>query len=154
MHNREKFEFDTGYRSAKYQFSRTSPDGNEFSSVDLVLMRLAEIYLIRAEAKLRNGDNGSALADVNFVRTSRTARPDQTPAALAAVDLDIIFRERGFELYWEGFRRTDQIRFGKYEDSWSEKTDSDPNNRLFPIPQSAVDGASGIVGFLVQNQGY
>ncbi|QWX84626.1 RagB/SusD family nutrient uptake outer membrane protein [Cellulophaga sp. HaHaR_3_176] len=145
---------DTGYRSAKYQFSRTSPDGNDFSSVDLVLMRLAEIYLIRAEAKLRNGDNGSALADVNLVRTSRTARPDQTPAALAAVDLDILFRERGFELYWEGFRRTDQIRFGKYEDSWSEKTDSDPNNRLFPIPQSAVDGASGIDGFLVQNQGY
>jgi hypothetical protein len=68
--------------ASKYQFSRTSPNGNNFSSVDLVLMRLAEIYLMRAEAKLRMGDEAGALADVNTVRTSRTARPDQTPAAL------------------------------------------------------------------------
>lgn len=145
---------NTGYRPSKYQFSHTSDDGNDNSSVDLVLMRLAEVYLMRAEAKLRKGDNGGALADVNLVRTSRTARPTQTPEALATVDLDILFRERGFELYWEGFRRTDQIRFGKYEDSWTDKTDTDVNKRLFPIPQSAVDGASGIDGFLVQNPGY
>jgi hypothetical protein len=118
------------------------------------MMRLAEIYLMRAEAKLRNGDSGGALADVNTVRTSRTARPDQTPEALASVDLDILLRERGFELYWEGFRRGDQIRFGTYEDAWTDKTDTDPNKRLFPIPQSAVDAASGIDGFLEQNQGY
>jgi hypothetical protein len=145
---------NTGYRVAKYQFSRTSPNGNNFSSVDLVLMRLAEVYLMRAEAKLRKGDNAGALADVNIVRTSRTARPDQTAEALTTIDLDILFRERGFELYWEGFRRGDQIRFGKYEDSWTDKTDSDVNKRLFPIPQSAVDGASGVEGFLVQNPGY
>ncbi|MGB5497584.1 MAG: RagB/SusD family nutrient uptake outer membrane protein [Maribacter sp.] len=145
---------NTGYRVAKYQYSRTSPNGNSFSSVDLVLMRLAEIYLMRAEAKLRTGDNAGALTDVNFVRTSRTARPDQTPATLTSIDLDILFRERGFELYWEGFRRGDQIRFGKYEDSWTDKTDSDVNKRLFPIPQSAIDGASGVEGFLIQNPGY
>jgi hypothetical protein len=145
---------NTGYRTSKYQFSRTSPNGNNFSSVDLVLMRLAEIYLMRAEANLRKGNAGAALADVNMVRSSRTARPDQTPPNLTEVDLDILFRERGFELYWEGFRRTDQIRFGKYEDSWTDKTDSDPNKRLFPIPQSAIDGASGIKGFLEQNEGY
>lgn len=145
---------NTGYRVSKYQFSHTSPNANNFSSVDLVLMRLAEIYLMRAEAKLRNGDAGGALTDVNFVRASRTARPDQTPPALASIDLDIMFRERGFELYWEGFRRGDQIRFGKYEDTWTSKTNSDVTQRLFPIPQSAVDGASGIVGFIEQNRGY
>ncbi len=143
-----------GYRVSKYQFSRTSPNGNNFSSVDLVLMRLGEIYLMRAEAKLRNGDAAAALADVNTVRTSRTARPEQTPPTLDALDLDILFRERGFELYWEGFRRGDQIRFGKFEDAWTEKTSTDPNNRLFPIPQSAIDGASNVEGFLVQNPGY
>ncbi|MAU71247.1 MAG: RagB/SusD family nutrient uptake outer membrane protein [Pseudozobellia sp.] len=143
-----------GFRFSKYQFSRTSPNGNNFSSVDLVLMRLAEIYLMRAEAKLRKGDTAGALADVNMVRTSRNARPEQTPAALTELDLDILFRERGFEFYWEGLRRTDQIRFGKYEDSWTDKTDTDVNKRLFPIPQSAVDGASGIEGFLEQNPGY
>ena len=145
---------NTGYRPSKYQFSRTSPNGNNFSSVDLVLMRLAEIYLMRAEAAFRNGDVAGALAFVNSVRASRTARPDQTPAPLESLDLDILFRERGFELYWEGFRRGDQIRFGKYEDSWTEKTDSDVNRRLFPIPQSAIDAASGSDGFLIQNQGY
>ncbi len=143
-----------GYRVGKYQFSRTSPNANNFSSVDLVFMRLAEVYLMRAEAKLRKGDNAGALADVNAVRTSRTARPSQTPKALTSIDLDIMFRERGFELYWEGFRRGDQIRFGKYEGTWTEKTNSDPRMRLFPIPQSAIDGSSNIEGFLTQNEGY
>lgn len=143
-----------GYRCSKYQFSRTSPNGNNFSSVDLVIIRLAEIYLMRAEAQLRLGNESIALEDVNTVRTSRTARPEQTPAALTGLDLDIMFRERGFELYWEGFRRGDQIRFGKYEDPWTEKTSTDASKRLFPIPQSAIDGASNIQGFLEQNQGY
>ena len=143
-----------GYRVSKYQFSRTSPNGNNYSSVDLVLMRLAEIYLMRAEAKLRLGDNAGALADVNTVRTSRTARPAQTPAALPAIDLEILFRERGFELYWEGFRRGDQIRFGHYEDTWTEKTDDNVFHRLFPIPQDAIDGASNVAGYLEQNEGY
>ncbi|MDX2303391.1 MAG: RagB/SusD family nutrient uptake outer membrane protein [Microscillaceae bacterium] len=145
---------NTGYRFSKYQFSRTSPNANNFSSVDLVMLRLGEIYLMRAEAKLRNGDSGGALADVNFLRASRNARPAQTPPALSAIGIDILYRERGFELYWEGLRRTDQIRFGRYEDSWVEKTSADVNDRLFPIPQRAIDGASNIDGYLVQNPGY
>ena len=145
---------NTGYRFSKYQFSHTAPNCCSYSSVDLVLIRLGEIYLMRAEAKLRNGDNAGALADVNTLRTSRNARPEQTPEALTAIDLDILYRETGFELYWEGFRRNYQIRFGKYEDNWTGKTDSDVNKRLFPIPQRAVDGASSEEGFLVQNSGY
>lgn len=145
---------NTGHRFSKYQFSRTAPNCCSNSSVDIVLLRLGEIYLMRAEAKLRKGDNAGALADINTLRTSRTARPEQTPEALATIDLDILFRESGFELYWEGLRRTYQIRFGKYEGSWTGKTDSDPNKRLFPIPQRAIDGASSLEGFLVQNPGY
>lgn len=145
---------NTGHRFSKYQFSRTAPNCCSNSSVDIVLLRLGEIYLMRAEAKLRKGDNAGALTDINILRTSRNARPAQTPAALASIDLEILFRESGFELYWEGLRRTNQIRFGKYEDSWTEKTDSDVNKRLFPIPQRAIDGASNIAGFLVQNPGY
>lgn len=145
---------NTGYRFSKYQFSRTGTNCCSYSSVDLVLIRLGEIYLMRAEAKLRNGDNAGALADVNTLRASRTARPAQTPPALTSIDLDGLFREAGFELYWEGFRRNYQIRFGRYEDSWTDKTDSDVHKRLFPIPQKAIDGASSEKGFLVQNQGY
>ncbi len=145
---------NTGYRYAKHQFSSTSPNGTSNSSVDLVLLRLGEVYLNRAEAKLRLGDVAGALADINTLRTSRDARPDQTPAALNEIDLDRLFDERGFELYWEGHRRNDQIRFGKFEDSWTEKTNTSTDKRLFPIPQSAIDGASNLEGFLVQNQGY
>ncbi len=145
---------NTGHRFSKYQFSRTATDCCSRSSVDIVLIRLGEVYLMRAEAKLRKGDAAGALADVNALRTSRTARPAQTPAPLNTLDLDILFRESGFELYWEGLRRTYQIRFGKYEDTWTEKTDRDVNKRLFPIPQRAIDGASNLPGFLVQNPGY
>jgi len=142
-----------GYRVSKYQFSRTSPNANNFSSIDIVLMRFAEMYMMRAEAKLRQGDTAAALADVNTVRTSRTAR-EPVPAAIPSIDLDIMFRELGFEFYWEGLRRTSQIRFGKYEDSWTEKSDNNATNRLFPIPQSAIDGASNTADFLNQNEGY
>jgi starch-binding outer membrane protein, SusD/RagB family len=144
----------TGHRFSKYQFSSTAPDCCNFSSVDIVLIRLGEIYLMRAEAKLRSGDNAGALADVNTLRTSRNARQAQTPAALTSINLDILFRESGFELYWEGLRRNYQIRFGKYDGSWTGKTGSDVNKRLFPIPQKAIDGASNLVGFLSQNPGY
>lgn len=145
---------NTGYRFSKYQFSHTATNCCSYSSVDVVLIRLGEIYLMRAEAKLRNGDNAGALEDVNTLRTSRTARHAQTPSALSSIDLDILFRESGFELYWEGFRRNYQIRFGKYEGTWTGKTDSDVHKRLFPIPQKAIDGASSQKDFLVQNQGY
>ena len=145
---------NTGYRYAKHQFSRTSPNGTANSSVDLVLLRLGEVYLNRAEAKLRMGDVAGALEDINTLRTSRNARPDQTPAALDNIDLERLYDERGFELYWEGHRRNDQIRFGKYEDTWTEKTSTSSDKRLFPIPQSAIDGASNLEGFLNQNQGY
>lgn len=145
---------NTGYRFSKYQFSKTAPNCCSGSSVDIVLIRLGEIYLMRAEAKLRKGDVSGALADVNTLRTSRNARPSQTPQPLSSITLDMLFRESGFELYWEGFRRNYQIRFGKYEGEWTGKNDKDPRKRLFPIPQKAIDGASSERGFLVQNAGY
>jgi hypothetical protein len=83
----------------------------------------------------------------------RTARATPPPA-LDEINLDLLYRERGFEFYWEMLRRTDMIRFGKYEDTWTEKTDADVKKRLFPIPQTAIDGASNIPGYLIQNSGY
>jgi hypothetical protein len=108
---------------------------------------------MRAEAKLRKGDAAGALADVNSVRNSRTAYTVKgTP--LASITLDLLLRERGFELYWEMNRRTDLIRFGKYEGIWTEKTNTDKNKRVFPIPQNAVDGASNLPNYMKQNAGY
>ena len=118
--------YSTGYRVEKYEFSRGSVSGRNFGEHDIVILRLADIYLMRAEAKLRKGGGeAAALADVNTIRAARTLT---TPAApLASMDLDLLFRERGFELYWEMVRRTDMIRFGKYEGTWTEKTNSNVN---------------------------
>jgi hypothetical protein len=147
----EGSNYNTGFRVSKYEFSKTSVSGRNFGEHDIVILRLADIYLMRAEAKLRKGD-ASALADVNTVRAARTVT---TPAApLASINLDLLFRERGFEFYWEMVRRTDMIRFGKYEGVWTEKKNTDVRKRLFPIPQTAIDGASNLPGYLVQNPGY
>jgi len=146
-------DYNTGYRVEKYEFSKTSVSGRNFGEHDIVILRLADVYLMRAEAKLRRGDAAaSALADVNIIRAARTATTPAKP--LVSLDLDILFRERGFELYWECVRRTDMIRFGKYEGTWTEKSNADKNKRVFPIPQTAIDGASILPGYLVQNQGY
>jgi len=145
-------DYFTGYRVLKYEFSKGSVSGRNFGEVDLPIVRLADVYLMRAEAKLRKNDAAGALADVNAVRTSRTA--NFVGSTLSSLNLDLLFRERGFELYWEMHRRTDMVRFGKYEDTWTEKNDADKNKRIFPIPQTAIDGASNLPGYLVQNPGY
>ncbi len=132
---------------------KTSETGRNKGEHDIIILRLADIYLMRAEAKLRKGgDAGGALADVNFVRAARTA--STPPPPLTSMSLDLLFRERGFELYWEMVRRTDMIRFGKYEGLWTEKTNTDVKKRLFPIPQTAIDAASNLPGYLIQNAGY
>ncbi|KAA9357624.1 RagB/SusD family nutrient uptake outer membrane protein [Larkinella humicola] len=145
--------YNTGYRVEKYEFSKKSVSGRNFGEADIIILRLADVYMMRAEAKLRkSGDAASALADVNLVRAARTATTP--PPALTSMTLDLLYRERGFEFYWEMLRRTDMIRFGKYEDKWTEKTNSDKMKRIFPIPQTAIDGASNLPGYLKQNDSY
>ncbi|MEM6262985.1 MAG: RagB/SusD family nutrient uptake outer membrane protein [Bacteroidota bacterium] len=100
---------------------------------DFLVYRISDVYLMRAEAHLRNGNAGSALSDVNTLRQVRNV-PD-----LTAATLDNILDERGRELYWEAHRRTDLIRFGKFQDAWAEKNGSTPNANLFTIPQAALD---------------
>ncbi len=144
-------DYSTGYRVGKYEFSKKSASGRNLGEADIIILRLADIYLMRAEAKMRkSNDVSSALSDVNLVRASRT-----NPApALKEMSLDILFKERGFEFYWEHQRRTDMIRFGKYEGIWTEKNNTDKFKRIFPIPQTAIDGASNLPGYLKQNSSY
>jgi hypothetical protein len=125
-----------GVRVSKFAVDPLSTQGRNINRVDIPILRMGDIYLMRAEAKLRKGDAAGALADVNAVRTAR-----KHPVALtqAEMTLDNMFRERGFELYWEMLRRTDMIRFGKYEDTWTSKTDNNPNRRTYLIPQAAID---------------
>ncbi len=112
---------------------------------DYTIFRLAEIYLIKAEAELEGG-TGNPLALVNMIR-ARSFEPDEP---LGAVDRDVILAERLFELTAEGKRRQDLIRHGKFTDAWSFKAASAPHYVRMPIPQPQLDANPE----LTQNPGY
>ncbi len=134
-----------GIRNIKYYPDVTATDRNQ--SNDVAVFRYADILLMKAEAILRGATatyGATALSLVNQLRTTRKA------AALSALTLDDMLKERARELNWENTRRIDLIRFGKYEDSWGYKTDGNTYKRIFPIPSSErVLNPS-----LVQNPGY
>ena len=132
-----------GARSFKYEYDTPGP-GRWDTDINPVIFRLADVYLMRAEAKLRTGDAGGALSDVNELRNARGAAP------LASIDLDGMLKERGYEFYYEFQRRTDLVRFGKFNEAWTEKPASDAFRRVFPIPVNALAASAR----LVQNQGY
>lgn len=137
-----------GVRVSKYEADQRSTNGRNFSTVNQPLLRLADVYLMRAEAYLRKGEVASALSDLNALRSARN-HPRQF--SIADVSLDAIYRERGYELYWEMIRRTDMIRFGKFEDTWTSKTNNEVHRRLFPIPQAVMDANPN---FIQQNKDY
>jgi hypothetical protein len=120
---------------------------------DQYLARLAETYLIRAEAYLRKGDNTNAAADINAVRE----RANATLVATGEVDIDYILDERMRELALEESRRLTLSRMGKcYERTVKYNTWDGPNmqpyHELFPIPYSEIERNTGAV--LEQNPGY
>ena len=139
---------NAGIRVVKY-----APNANterQFSSPnDVPILRISDIYLVRAEAKFRLGDVPGSLADVNYIRARRCAM-GKTLSLLTNLTLADILKERGFELYWEGFRRQDLIRFGRFKDAWQEKPPTDGRKALFPIPTSALD----VNANLKQNSSY
>lgn len=146
-------QINRGVRCFKYEFD--PEEGNGSSNVDIALYRLGGIYTMRAEAYLRKGNAAAALADINLLRTSRTndALAANAPGiALPSIDMDILYREIGFETYWEMWRRPQMVRFGKLDLALpgSAKAASQPYRRIFPIPQSTMDVSTDFT----QNQGY
>ena len=111
---------------------------------DYPLFRLADMYLTKAEAAFRLGQTSEALTAINMVRT-RAGMP-----AFNTLTLDTIFAERGREMFAEASRRTDQIRFGKWNQPWWEKGQSQPFRALFPIPLQQINANPN----LTQNPGY
>ena len=115
------------------------------SDDNVILLRLGEMYLIRAEANARLGaaDN-VVLADINAIRNRAGATP--VAAAGQAALLDAVLAERRLELAFEGQRFFDLRRFGKAQ----TKLAIDANHLLFPIPQAERD----VNANLTQNPGY
>jgi hypothetical protein len=138
--------FSSGVLVRKFRnVSSTGATGSDltgnFPDTDFFMFRLADVKLMYAEALLRNatgGTSGTALQQVNEVRARSGA------SALASVSLNDILDERGRELFWEGHRRSDLIRFGKYTKGYNwpfkgnVKTGKDIEDfrALFPFPNT------------------
>jgi hypothetical protein len=125
------------------------------------MFRLADIYLMYAEAVLRGGSGGDAATALQYINELRTRAYGNASGNIAAgtLTLDFILNERGRELNWEAHRRTDLIRFNKYTGGdyvwpWKggvpEGRAVEPFRTLFPIPSTDITANPN----LVQNQGY
>ena len=123
-----------GARMAKYEVDRTSHSDGRQPDNDIVLFRYADALLMKAEAKVRNGEDGSA--ELNLVR-NRVGMSNRDAT------LDNILEERLLELVWEGWRRQDLIRYRLFHTAYDQRTQlADEGNAyttVFPIPQKCID---------------
>ncbi len=133
--------------------------GGTFCSTDFPLFRLAEQYLIYAEAVLRGGSGGDNSTALNYINLLRTRAYGNASGNFATIQLSNILDERGRELFWECFRRTDLIRFNEFTTStylwpWkggvSSGTAVDSHYNIYPIPNTDLQANSN----LKQNTGY
>ena len=156
----------SGYAITKFKnITSTGAAGKDpekkFPDTDLPLIRLAEVYLTYAEAVLRGGSGGNRTTALDYINQLRTRAYGNASGNITNSDLtlDFILDERARELYWEGLRRTDLIRYDKFTTAnylWSLKGGAAsgvavPDFRnLYPIPQDALTANEK----LRQNTGY
>jgi len=158
-------QFEEGYAVTK--FKNVDVDGNQgsdssgdFADTDLPLIRLAEIYLNYAEAVVRNGggDLGTAATKINELRERAFGNTDGNITS-GDIDLAFILDERSKELYWEGQRRTDLIRYEYFTTNtylWPFKGNEasgmavDPHRNIYPLPTNVLS----VNPNLTQNEGY
>lgn len=134
---------------------RDNPVRAGLTSSDFIVYRLAETYLLRAEAYLKKGDLLSAAADINQVRVRAHAKPVEP----GEVDLDYILDERARELIAEEPRHRTLVRTGKLVERVRKhamldetRTTIQDHHEFWPIPQVAIDANIGAK--LEQNPGY
>jgi hypothetical protein len=153
-------KFTDGYAITKFRninMNGTPGKNLTWVDIDFPIFRSAEMNLVYAEAVLRGGtgDAATALTYVNALRT----RAGASTISTAQLNLDFILDERARELYWEGFRRSDLIRYNRFVESsyvWPWKggvkggTNVDAFRRLYPIPSADISSNPN----LVQNAGY
>ncbi|MBI1782401.1 MAG: RagB/SusD family nutrient uptake outer membrane protein, partial [Sphingobacteriales bacterium] len=156
----DQTKFTEGYAVTKYR--NVKKDGSngqslDFSDIDFPVFRLAEMYLIYAEANLNSG-GGDATVALGYINALRT-RAGASTINSAQFTKDFILAERGRELYWEGFRRTDLVRYKRFVESsyvWPWKggviggRGVESFRTIYPIPASDVSANTN----LVQNTGY
>ncbi len=154
--------FTEGYAITKFKNvdragNPGSDDSGNFTDTDFPLFRLADVYLMYAEAVLRGGTGGDEATAIGYVNALRTRA--KAPVQVSTIDLDLILDERARELYWEGHRRTDLIRYGKFSDGnyvWPWKggvkdgVSTSSHLDIYPIPSTDINANPN----LKQNTGY
>lgn len=139
-----------GIRTEKYPLdpSTVNATGGSSSPNDYVFFRLSDALLMKAEAILRGGTATGGQTPLSLVNSIREKRG---VGDLASVDLTSLLAERGRELYLEGWRRNDMIRYGVFNDPVQQRpSESDPSRVVFPIPNIALSSNPN----LKQNFGY
>lgn len=154
--------FEDGYAIAKWL--NVNSNGSPGSDLDYVdtdnpIFRLGDVYLMYAEAVLRGGTGGDQATALGYINALRQRAYGDNSGDVASIDLDFILDERVREMYWEGTRRVDLIRYGKYTGgsyNWPWKggdmagTSIDDKYEIFPIPASDLN----VNNKLIQNPGY
>jgi hypothetical protein len=145
------------FRNVTVNGVQGSDKTGDFSDADFPIFRLADAYLMYAECAVR-GAGGNVATATTYVNTLRT-RANGSAITQGDLNLNFILDERGRELHWEGHRRTDLIRFGKFSGGsylWPWKgnvaggSPTQSYRDLFPIPATALASNSK----LQQNPGY
>ncbi|RZL14181.1 MAG: RagB/SusD family nutrient uptake outer membrane protein [Hymenobacter sp.] len=159
--------FTDGYAVTKWKnITSTGAPGSDpqgtFVDTDFPLFRLGEVYLMYAEAVLRGGQGGTPTQALTYVNLLRDRAYGNQSGRITAADLtatNFILDERGRELYWEGSRRTDLVRFGRFTTAsylwpWKGGVSAGQavsnNLNLYPIPSTDIVANPT----LVQNPGY
>ncbi|WP_189702484.1 RagB/SusD family nutrient uptake outer membrane protein [Subsaximicrobium wynnwilliamsii] len=156
--------FTDGYAVAKYRNVDVNGDPGSDSSgdhtdIDFPMFRLADVYLMYAEAALRGGGGSMDLAR-GYINEIRERAYGDTSGNISQSDLtlDFIIDERSRELYWECHRRTDLVRFNQFSNNgvWQWKggvqqgTTTEAFRNVMPLPATDL----GINTNLEQNEGY
>ena len=158
-------EFRDGIAAPKFQNVTSTgavlpSHNNTHVDTDFPMFRLADAYLIYAEAFLRGG-GGTQQQALNYVNALRVRAYGDSSGVITApqLTLQFVLDERGRELLWEGHRRTDLVRYGQFTGSayvWSWKggveagTPTDSHLDLYPIPSNELIANPS----LKQNPGY
>lgn len=141
----DTYEKTAGARMAKYELDRTAHADGKLQDNDIVLFRYADALLMRAEAKVRNGESGQQDLDAVRARVGMSSRQ---------ATLDNILTERLLELMWEGSRRQDLIRYGLFSQAYDQRPqqsgEASGYTTVFPIPAKALELNTN----LSQNKGY
>lgn len=138
------YMYDSPKDSFLTKYAQTDPDPNSedayalFSDSNILILRLADIYLLRAEAYTRLGNTSAAIEDLNLIR-SKANVPDYTGATDRESLMKAIFDERAIEFVGEGQVAFDRIRMNYFEGvPWENQARLDKEGYFWPVDPSVI----------------